>query len=150
MIEHLPNGYLVSDEQERVDVRVVHGYLSRSYWAKGIPIDLVERSIRNCLAVGCYTAGGGQVGLARFISDYATFCYVADVFVLEEHRGRGLSKAMMAFGMRHPRLQGLRRWQLVTLDAHGLYAGFGFAAPSHPERHMEKVVHDIYERPAGV
>jgi Acetyltransferase (GNAT) domain len=146
MIETLPNGYLVSDEPERIDVGVVHGFLSGSYWAKGIPVELVERSIRNCIPVGCYTAAGAQVGLARFISDYATFCYVADVFVLEAHRGKGLSKAIMSFGMRHPRLQGLRRWNLVTLDAHGLYAGFGFSAPRHPERYMEKVEHDIYLR----
>jgi GNAT superfamily N-acetyltransferase len=141
--------YTISDDPTRLDLRAMHAYLTRSYWAENIPFEVVERSVRNSLCVGVYDSHGAQVGLSRFISDYATFCYVCDVYVLEEHRGRGLSKEMLAFAMDHPRLQGLRRWQLVTADAHDLYRKFGFTAPGRPERAMERTDPHVYKRPPG-
>ena len=127
----------VSTDRERLDVAMIHRYLSEeSYWAAGIPRELVEKSIRGSLCFGAFD-GGAQVGFARVISDYATFAYVADVFVLASHRGRGVAKAIMEAIRAHPELQGLRRWHLVTRDAHRLYEQFGFRALSAPERHME-------------
>lgn len=138
--------YTLSDDPARLDVTAIHAYLKRSYWSEQIPLDVVERAVRNSLSIGAYASNGAQVGFARFISDYATFCWVCDVYVLEEHRGHGLSKAMMAMAIAHPKLQGLRRWGLVTLDAHGLYEQFGFTALAHPERLLEIIVPDIYKR----
>ena len=146
--------YTVSDDPSRLDMKAMHAYLRRAYWSQEIPLEVVERAARASLCIGTYDAGGAQVGLARFISDYATFAYVCDVYVLEEHRGHGLSKAMMAMASEHPKLQGLRRWTLVTLDAHGLYEQFGFKPIVNQERFMERVVPDIYRKrgpqsPAG-
>jgi GNAT superfamily N-acetyltransferase len=138
--------YTISDDPARLDLKAMHAYLRRSYWAEEIPYEVIERAAQGSLCIGAYDSTGAQVGLARFISDYATFCYVADVYVLEEHRGQGLSKAMMAMGMEHPKLQGLRRWVLVTSDAHGLYAQYGFRSLASVERYMERVVPDIYKR----
>jgi GNAT superfamily N-acetyltransferase len=138
--------YTICDDPARLDFHAMHAYLRRAYWSENIPFEVMERAARASLCVGAYDATGAQVGLARFISDYATFCYVCDVYVLEEHRGRGLSKAMMAFAVDHPRLQGLRRWTLVTRDAHGLYRQFGFTAPARPERYMERLDPGIYRR----
>lgn len=148
-IEHTHGTYVISDDPARLDVRAMHAYLQRAYWSEQIPLDVVERAARASLCIGAYDASGAQVGLARFISDYVTFCYVCDVYVLEQHRGHGLSKAMMALATSHPRLQGLRRWNLVTHDAHGLYKQFGFKELAFPERHMERTVADIYKRPAA-
>jgi GNAT superfamily N-acetyltransferase len=134
--ESLPEGYFISSDPSLLDLRVIHGFISQSYWAKGMPEALVARMIENSLCFGVYL-GREQVGFARVISDLTTFAYVADVFVLPEHRGKGLSKALMARILAHPDLQGLRRWVLVTLDAHGLYAPLGFKPPAHPERYME-------------
>src|SRR5882757_6056909 len=120
------NGYLVSDDPARLDVNAIHAFLSTSYWAQGIPREVVERSLKNSLCFGAYTEAREQVGLARVISDYATFAWLADVYVLDAHRGHGLSKALMRAIVTHPRLQGLRRFQLVTRNAHSLYAQFGF------------------------
>ena len=138
--------YTISDDPARLDVAAIHAYLKRAYWSEDIPREIVERAIPASLCIGAYEASGAQVGLARFISDYATFAYVCDVYVLEEHRGRGLSKAMMTMATEHPKLQGLRRWTLATADAHGLYAQFGFTPLSSPERLMEKLVPDIYRK----
>jgi GNAT superfamily N-acetyltransferase len=138
--------YTVSDDPSRLDIHAMHAYLRRAYWSEEIPLEVVERAVRGSLCIGAYEASGSQVGLARFISDYATFAYVCDVYVLEEHRGHGLSKAMMAMASSHPRLQGLRRWTLVTNDAHGLYAQFGFKPLATPERFMERAVPGIYKR----
>ena len=136
--------YTISDDPARLDVRAIHAYLTRSYWSPGIPIEIVERAVRNSLCIGAYDAAGAQVGLVRLVSDQATFCYVGDVYVLEEHRGRGLSKAMVAMAVDHPLLQGLRRWSLVTADAHGLYRQFGFTPVAQPDRHMERLNPEIY------
>ena len=126
----------VSSERSRMDVDVIHRYLSQeSYWAKGIPLPLVQRAVRHSLCFGAFD-GGAQVGFARVITDYTSFGYIADVFVLETHRGRGVAKQVMAAVMAHPELQTLRRWHLVTRDAHGLYEQFGFAPLDTPERHM--------------
>lgn len=138
--------YTLSDDPSRLDFKAMHAYLRRSYWSPDIPLEIVERAARASLCIGAYDASGAQVGLARFVSDYATFAYVCDVYVLEEHRGKGLSKAMMAMASEHPKLQGLRRWTLVTFDAHGLYEQFGFKAIENPERFMERVVPDIYRK----
>jgi GNAT superfamily N-acetyltransferase len=140
--------YTLSDDPSRLDVKAIHAYLRRAYWSKEIPLETVERAVRGSMCIGAYDANGAQVGLARFISDYATFAYVCDVYVLEEHRGRGLSKAMMAMATSHPKLQGLRRWTLATNDAHGLYTQFGFSSIANPERFMERVVPNIYKRAA--
>lgn len=126
----------VSSDRTRMDVDAVHRYLSEeSYWAKGIGREVVERSIAHSLPFGAFD-DGVQVGFARVITDYATFAYLADVFVLPSHRGRGVSKTLMAAIAAHPELQGLRRWHLVTRDAQGLYAQFGFIPLDAPERHM--------------
>jgi GNAT superfamily N-acetyltransferase len=138
--------YTISDDPARLDVVAIHAYLKRAYWSEDIPLHIVERAIPASLCIGAYDSSGAQVGLARFISDYVTFCYVCDVYVLEEHRGKGLSKAMMKMATEHPQLQGLRRWTLATADAHGLYSQFGFTPLSRPERLMEKVVPDIYKQ----
>ena len=137
--------YTITDDPGRLDLKAMHAYLRRAYWSEEIPIEVVQRAARSSLCIGAYDAAGAQVGLTRLISDYATFCYVCDVYVLEEHRGRGLSKAMMAMAMEHPKLQGLRRWSLVTKDAHGLYRQYGFVAPSHIDRYMERTAPDIYK-----
>jgi len=137
----------ISTEKSRLDVTMIHRYLSEeSYWAKGIPRDVVERSIENALCFGAYE-DGKQVGFARVVTDYAVFAYIGDVFVLGSHRGRGVSKMIMAAIMAHPKLQGLRRWSLVTSDAHGLYRQFGFSAPANPEKHMERTLRNPYTTP---
>lgn len=130
--------YTISDDPTRIDIDAVHAYLTRSYWAAGVPREIVARSIASSLCLGIYESGGAQIGLMRVITDSATFAYLCDVYVLEAHRGRGLSKAAMRLLLSHPRLQGLRRMQLITNDAQGLYAQFGFKVVSEPERHMEK------------
>jgi len=120
------DGYLISTDPQRVNLAAVHRYLSEeSYWAKNIPFDIVERSVKHSLCFGIYQEDE-QAGFARIISDRATFAWLADVFVLPAHRGKGLSKWLMEVIQAHPDLQGLRRWLLGTLDAHGLYAQFGW------------------------
>jgi N-acetylglutamate synthase-like GNAT family acetyltransferase len=117
--------FLISTDRSKLDVDVIHGFLTRSYWASGIPRETVVRSIENSLCFGVYD-NSSQIGFARAISDFATYAYVADVFILEPYRERGLGKELMASIMAHPDLQGLRRWSLGTRDAQGLYAQFGF------------------------
>ncbi|MBZ5599418.1 MAG: GNAT family N-acetyltransferase [Acidobacteriia bacterium] len=143
--EYRRDEFVISTDRARLDLDVVHGFLTESYWAKGIPRELVARSIENSLCFGVYSEGR-QFGFAQVISDYATYAYIGDVFVLESHRGRGLGKWLMDCIMQHPRLQGLRRWSLVTNDAHGLYAQFGFTALKSPEKHMELHQPQVYER----
>lgn len=139
--------YLISDAPERLDLTAIHAYLTRSYWAEGIPPDLVARAVQNSLCLGIYAADGAQVGLVRIVTDSATFAYLCDVYVLETHRGHGLAKAALQAMDRHPRLQGLRRMNLITRDAHGLYAQFGFKALDRPEGYMEKRLPAAYLRP---
>ena len=137
--------YEISTDPARLDVTAIHAYLKRSYWSPGIPIVVVERALRQSLCFGVYeSAGGAQVGLARVVTDYATFAYLCDVYVLEEHRGHGLGKRMMRELMAHPALSGARRVMLATRDAHGLYAGFGFLEAGAAKNLMEIVRPDIY------
>jgi GNAT superfamily N-acetyltransferase len=142
--EYRKGEFLVSTDRALIDLGVVHDFLTECYWAKGIPRDIVARSIENSLCFGLY-AEGKQVGFARVISDYATYAYIGDVFLLESFRGRGLGKWLMECIMQHPRLQGLRRWSLVTSDAHGLYAQFGFEALKKPQNYMELHRPDVYQ-----
>lgn len=141
------NDYAISTDNARLDVGLIHRWLSEtSYWAKGVQRDVVERSLANSLNFAVYHKSEGQVGFARVITDRATFAYLADVFVLEAHRGKGLSKQLMAAVVAHPELRNLRRWLLATWDAHGLYAQFGFKPLERPERIMERVDPEIYAR----
>jgi len=148
MVESWERGdYLISTDRSRLDVELIHDFLSRtSYWASGRTLDVVQRSIENSLAFGIYRENH-QVGFARVVTDYATFAWVADVFVLTEHRGRGLSKWLMEVMLSHPRLQGFRRWVLATKDAHALYARFGFIPLHRPERWMERPDPNVQESP---
>ena len=116
---------------------MVHGYLKESYWAAGVPEDFVRRSIKNSLCFGVYR-DAEQVGFARVITDRATFAYLADVFVLEEHQRRGIGKWLVETILSHPDLQGLRRWMLATRDAHELYRSYGFAELGCPQIFMER------------
>lgn len=142
------DGYVISTDRSRLDLPVIHRYLSEeSYWAPGIPFEVVERSVGGSLCFGVYEeVTGAQVGFARVVSDYATFAYLADVFVLPAHRGRGLSKRLVEAVLAHPDLQGLRRFLLFTADAHGLYAQYGFAPLKVPDRAMERADPDVYRR----
>ena len=129
--------YLMTTDKARLDLAVVHSFLKTSYWAAGISADVVERSVENSLTFGLF-ADGKQVGFARVVTDYATFAYLADVFVLEPHRGQGLGRWMMEVMFSHPELQGLRRWMLATWDAHELYRKYGFIELKNPQTFMEK------------
>jgi GNAT superfamily N-acetyltransferase len=135
--------YTISTDPTRLDLNIIHGFLTTSYWAAGVPMEVVQRSIDHSLPFGLY-AGDRQIGFARVITDYATFAYLADVFVLEAYRGAGLGKWLVAVIVAHPDLQGLRRWMLATRDAHTLYGTVGFELLKAPERWMEKHVPDIY------
>ena len=147
-IEYHHGAYVISDNPARLDSGAIHAYLTRAYWSEDIPLETVERSLKGSLCIGAFDATGAQVGLVRIVSDLATFAYLCDVYVTEEHRGHGLSKAMMSLTLHHPKLQGLRRWNLVTRDAHPLYAGFGFTPLARPEGYMELLNPDIYKRAA--
>jgi GNAT superfamily N-acetyltransferase len=135
----------ISTERSRMDVDAIRAFLARSYWAEGIPRETVAAAIEHSLCFGAFD-DARQIGFARVVTDYATFAYVADVYVLEEYRGRGISKMLMARMRAHAGLQGLRRWHLATRDAHGLYRQFGFTALADPARHMELVDAEIYLR----
>jgi GNAT superfamily N-acetyltransferase len=138
--------YSISTDKARLDLGVIHEFLSNSYWATGRSLETIRRSIENSVAFGIYHKDE-QVGFARVITDYATFAWVADVFVVESHRGQGLSKWLMEVMLAHPDLQGFRRWVLATKDAHGLYRKFGFAELKRPERWMERHDPNTQERP---
>jgi len=133
--------YLISTDRSRLNLGVIHDFLSATYWAAGVPEDVVKRSVENSLVFGVYR-GKGQVGFARVVTDYATFAYLADVFVLEAHRGRGLGKWLIEVVLSHPDLRGLRRWLLATGDAHELYRKYGFAELARAEIFME--IHSPY------
>jgi GNAT superfamily N-acetyltransferase len=145
VVEHRRGEFLISTDRARLDLDVIHGFLTNCYWAKGVPREIVERSIENSLCFGIYDGAGAQVGFARVISDFATFAYIADVFVLESHRGRGLGKELMDCIKQHPSLQGLRRWSLSTKDAHELYSQYGFVPLQWPERYMEIFRSNLYQ-----
>jgi GNAT superfamily N-acetyltransferase len=139
--------YTISTDRSRLDIDLIHDYISNhSYWGSGRARDVVECSIENSMAFGVYY-GEQQVGFGRVVTDYATFAWVADVFVVTEHRGRGLSKWLMEVIIAHPKLQGFRRWVLATKDAHGLYEQFGFTELRRPERWMERPDPNMKETP---
>ncbi|GCE16677.1 GNAT family N-acetyltransferase [Dictyobacter kobayashii] len=135
--------YIISTDKQRLDITVIHNFLTQAYWSSSIPRETVEQALKHSLAFGLYK-GQEQIGLARLVTDYTTFAYLADVFILEPYRGQGLSKWLLEVITTHPELQGLRRWLLATQDAHGLYQQFGFAPPRYPERLMEILHPDIY------
>lgn len=135
--------YDVSTDASRLDVNAIHDFLTNTYWSPGIPLATVERAIRNSVCVGAFL-DAQQVGFARVVTDKATFAYLADVYVLQEHRGHGLSKRMLEALLQLPELQGLRRMLLVTRDAHALYAQFGFKPLAAAARFMELHNPDAY------
>lgn len=137
--------YLVTTDPARVDLDVVHGFLVESYWAKGIPRETVQRAIEHSIPFSLLV-GERMIGFARVVSDRATVAYLGDVFVLPEHRGQGLSVWLMECVMAHPELQGLRRWILLTRDAHKLYEKCGWKAIAAPDRWMERWDPDVYAR----
>lgn len=139
--------FLISTDRARLDFNVIHDFLSNSsYWATGRSLETVRRSIENSLAFGLYE-NERQVGFARVVTDYATFAWVADVFVLDEFRGRGLGTWLMEVMLAHPQLQGFRRWTLATKDAHEIYRKFGFSELKRPERWMERHDPQTEEKP---
>lgn len=152
----MDDSYLVSDDPALLDFDIIHGFLSTNYWSPGIPRAVVEKAAAHSLTFGVYDTSRtrrprdtrpSQIGYARMVTDRATYAYLADVFILDSHRGRGLSKRLMRFIMDHQELQGLRRMMLMTRDAHGLYAQFGFGPLPAPDRAMEKVIANPYPRP---
>jgi GNAT superfamily N-acetyltransferase len=136
---------LVSTDRARLDVDLIHGVLSATYWASGIPREIVERAIDGSIAFGLYEHDR-QVGFARVVTDMATYAYLADVFVVEARRGQGLGDWLVESIRLHPQLQGLRRFALITRDAGPLYARHGFAAPPAPLGYMEIVDREVYTR----
>src|SRR4051812_34163398 len=136
MATHI-DGFTVSADKSKLNFNIIHKYLGNSYWAKNIPISIVKKSIENSLCFGVYNEKEEQVGFARAITDCSTFAYLADVFILDEYQGKGLSKLMMDFIINYPDLQGLRHWLLATKDAHGLYTQFGFTALADPSKYMQ-------------
>ncbi len=139
--------YTISDDRARLDIKVIQKFLStESYWATGRSVERVQLSVDNSLSFGVYR-GDEQIGFARVVTDYATFAWLADVFVLEEYRGRGLSKWLVEVIISHPQLQGFRRWVLATKDAHELYQRYGFRELHRPERWMERPDPSMEESP---
>ena len=139
------DGYTISNDPARLDIDAVHAYLTRSYWAAGIPRATVARSLAHSAGYGLYAPDGAQVGFIRVISDWTTFAYLCDVYVLEGHRGRGLGQWLVETVLAHPALQGIRRLSLTTRDAHGLYEKVGFRR-SEFGRFMDKTIRDVYQR----
>jgi GNAT superfamily N-acetyltransferase len=139
--------YEFSCDKQRLDIEVIHRFLAQSYWSPGIPRAVVERAIAHSLCFAVFH-DNQQIGFARVITDTATFAYLADVFILPEHRGKGLSKRLVEQVIQHPDLQGLRRMLLATLDAHGLYERFGFRPLAVPERMMEIHNPNVYSKGA--
>lgn len=142
------DAYTISTDRALLDVDVIHSFLTTSYWSPGIPREVVERAIAHAECLGIHHDRDGQVGFARIVTDYATFGYLADVFVLDAHRGKGLSKWLMECIGAHPDLKGFRRWMLATRDAHALYAKFAFTPLSNAERWMERWTPNVYQQPS--
>jgi len=145
-MQSISDDYTVSTDRNKLDLGFIHEYLStQAYWSLNIPFAIVKRSIENSLCFGVYH-GEVQVGFARVITDCATIAYLGDVFIIPGHQGKGLSKMLMKTIMAHPDLQGLRRWILLTSDAHGLYRQFGWKEIANPDRYMEIAVPNIYKK----
>ena len=147
LIEEYQNGeFLLSSDPEKLDMNIIHNYLSKnSYWAQNIPLSVAERSLNNSLCFGLYYKKS-QIGLVRVITDKATFAYLADTFVIDEYQGKGLGTWMIETVMKSSELLGLRRWQLSTRDAHNFYQKFGFHALEYPDRHMTIKNHNVYKK----
>jgi N-acetylglutamate synthase-like GNAT family acetyltransferase len=137
--------YQIVTNLEQMDFSVIHGFISESYWAKGIPEKILKKALEHSLCFGVLNGKGELVGFARVITDKATFAYLADVFILEDNRGLGLSKRLMTAIVKHPDLQGLRRMMLATRDAHSLYQSFGFEAIAEPDNLMQCLRQDVYQ-----
>lgn len=137
-MEYKRSNFVISDDPARLDIEAICGFLSRAYWANIRPRDVIEKSIRYSLNFGLYD-GERQIGFARVVTDRAVFAYLCDVFIHEDYRGQALGKWMMECVLAHPDLQGLKRWCLLTQDAHGLYRRFGFTELHDLDRWMEKV-----------
>jgi GNAT superfamily N-acetyltransferase len=136
-LEWRRDGYVISTDPARLDLGAIHEFLSaRSYWARGVSMDRVRRSVEHSLPFGLYDSSGAQAGFARVITDYTIFAWLCDVFVLETHRGRGLGVWLVETALAHPQLSDLRQWLLGTEDAHGLYERFGFQQPDDPRRYL--------------
>ncbi|MDB5802105.1 MAG: family acetyltransferase [Rhodocyclales bacterium] len=140
--------YIITTDQTRFDIAAIHAFLSQTYWSPGVPRSIVEKAVANSLSFGILR-GKEQIGFGRVVTDKATFAYLADVYVLEAHRGKGLSKRLIETIQAHGDLQGLRRFLLFTKDAHGLYAQYGFAELANPGRVMEKVGANLYVHQAS-
>ena len=138
------DGFTISTDKNKIDIDYVHAFLTQSYWSPGIPMETVKRAMENSLCFGIYD-NHKQIGYARMITDQATFAYLADVFIDEEFRGKGLGKWLVEAILAHPGLQGLRRMLLATRDAHSLYAQFGFTPFTNPERWMQIHIPDAYK-----
>lgn len=143
--EWLQGEYSITTDVNQLDLNIIHQFLASSYWAKGLPLEVLQRSIQNSLIFGLYK-GKQQIGFARLITDHATFAYVADVFILEPFREQGLGKWLIETIISYPELQGLRRWLLATKDAHELYRRFGFTELKNSDRLMEKWSPDVYQQ----
>ncbi|HZQ71081.1 MAG TPA: GNAT family N-acetyltransferase [Terriglobales bacterium] len=143
--EYHRSAFSISTDRTRLDLDVIHSFLTESYWAREIPREVVARSVENSLCFGVYR-GEEQVGFARVISDFATYAYIADVFILEPYRGHGLGKWLIGCIVDYPDLRNLRRWSLVTRDAHELYSQFGFHRLKAPERWMELYDPEVYTK----
>jgi len=145
-IEFHRDRYLISTDPARLDITAIHDFLTNeSYWAKGIQRETVEKAIAHSLCFGVYEAGQ-QIGYARVISDYATYGYLDDVYLLESYRGKGLGKWLMECVVSHPELQTLRRFMLATRHAQKFYNQFGFNALKYPDRHLERLALDFYKQ----
>jgi len=140
------SGYRISSDRQEMDLETIHAFISSTYWAEGIPKETLKKALDNSLCFGVFSSEGKQVGFARMITDQATFAYLADVFIDEAHRGKGLSKWLMQEVHNHPSLQGLRRILLATRDAHGLYQEYGYTPISSPATFMQKWQPDIYKK----
>lgn len=140
----LGNGYHLSTDPEAMQLEAIHAYLTRSYWSTGIPLATVRTAVAHSIGVGTFKSGS-QVGFGRVTTDRATFAYLADVYVLEEHQGQGLAQAMVKALHDHPELQGLRRWMLATSDAHGVYARLGWTQVTDPAPFMQRHFPDVYK-----
>lgn len=146
IFEESKNGYLISTDKSKLDINSIFDYLSnRSYWAAGVPMEKVKRAIENSICYGVYDSSGKQAGFARVVTDKATIAYIGDLFIFEEYRKQGLSKWLMECILKHPELQGFRRWILLTKDAHGLYKQYGFNEPEEPSTYMELRKKDVYK-----
>jgi GNAT superfamily N-acetyltransferase len=153
--EIVEDEYLISTDKTKLSVEAIHNFLSKeSYWAENIPLHIVQTAIDNSLCFGLYHSNkqtlptGRQVGFARLITDKATFAYLADVFIINDYRGKGLSKWLIKIIHEHPELQMLRGWLLRTKDAHGLYEQFGWqrASEEQMKKIMTRYVENIYKK----